>query len=333
MNRISEVRWGIIGCGDVTEKKSGPAFNKVDNSKLIAVMRRSKDKAKDYAKRHKVPLWYSDARELLGNSEINAVYIATPPNTHAKYAIMAAKAGKHIYVEKPMALNNDETVEMIETAKKHKVALYIAYYRRELEYFKKVKKIINSNIIGKPLFVNLKLFKSDTTGFNRENLPWRYRSEISGGGLFVDLGSHQLDILDYFFGRILSVNAIVENQANLYSVEDTLTVSFKFESGVIGNGMWSFIVPKFADEDSIEIIGERGRIKFSTFQFTPILLETQSNKEIFEYKRPEPIQESMIEKIVKNLISENRAVDNSEVSARATYIIQEILRDFYKKKC
>ncbi|UZJ63838.1 Gfo/Idh/MocA family oxidoreductase [Sphingobacterium sp. KU25419] len=83
----AHIKWGIIGCGDVTEKKSGPAFNKVSNSQLLAVMRRNGEKAADYARRHQVPLWYDDVNQILLNSEINAIYIATPPSSHLEYAI------------------------------------------------------------------------------------------------------------------------------------------------------------------------------------------------------------------------------------------------------
>ncbi|MCX6333190.1 MAG: Gfo/Idh/MocA family oxidoreductase, partial [Bacteroidia bacterium] len=81
------INWGIIGCGNVTEVKSGPAFNKVNNSRLIAVMRRDAVLAEDYASRHNVPKFYTDASKLINDPEINAVYIATPPSSHAEYAL------------------------------------------------------------------------------------------------------------------------------------------------------------------------------------------------------------------------------------------------------
>ncbi|RYY65433.1 MAG: Gfo/Idh/MocA family oxidoreductase, partial [Chitinophagaceae bacterium] len=101
---MDTIRWGIIGCGDVTEHKSGPAFNKVANSRLIAVMRRDAAKAKDYAERHGVPKYYSEAQLLIEDPDIDAIYIATPPDSHERYALAAIAAGKPVYVEKPMAL-------------------------------------------------------------------------------------------------------------------------------------------------------------------------------------------------------------------------------------
>ena len=99
------INWGIIGCGDVTEVKSGPAFNKVPGSRLIAVMRRDAEKAADYASRHQVDRWYANANALIQDPDVNAIYIATPPDVHEQYALAAIKAGKPVYVEKPMALN------------------------------------------------------------------------------------------------------------------------------------------------------------------------------------------------------------------------------------
>ena len=102
------VNWGIIGVGDVTEIKSGPAFYKVEHSNLVAVMRRNSEKAADYARRHNVTKWYGDAMELINDSQVDAVYIATPPDSHASYAIAAMLAGKPVYVEKPMARSHRE---------------------------------------------------------------------------------------------------------------------------------------------------------------------------------------------------------------------------------
>src|SRR4051812_2264086 len=114
---MKKINWGIIGCGDVTEIKSGPAFNKVPGSSLAAVMRRDAEKAKDYASRHNVSRWYSDPYELIADPEVNAVYVATPPSSHQEYAIAALKAGKPVYVEKPMSIDVSSCMNMVNTAR------------------------------------------------------------------------------------------------------------------------------------------------------------------------------------------------------------------------
>src|SRR4051812_47809361 len=114
---MKKIKWGIIGCGDVTEIKSGPAFNKINNSELVAVMRRNADKAADYARRHGVPKWYSDAQELINDPGINAIYIATPPQSHEAYTVQSLQAGKPVYVEKPMATDSAAAARMLAMAK------------------------------------------------------------------------------------------------------------------------------------------------------------------------------------------------------------------------
>jgi predicted dehydrogenase len=148
------INWGIIGCGNVTEVKSGPAFNKVKGSRLAAVMRRDAALAEDYARRHKVPKFYTNAMDLINDAEVNAIYVATPPGSHAEYGIAAIRAGKPVYIEKPMALNYKECLQINRASEKHDVPVFVAYYRRTLPGFLKVKNILEKGTIGKVLFAN-----------------------------------------------------------------------------------------------------------------------------------------------------------------------------------
>ena len=142
---MKKINWGIIGCGDVTELKSGPAFNKAKNSSLAAVMRRDAVKAKDYAQRHQVPTWYTDAALLINDPAVNAIYVATPPLSHEAYTIAALQAGKPVYVEKPMALNYKAALNMVDIAAKKNQKLVVAHYRREQPFFKKINQLIINN--------------------------------------------------------------------------------------------------------------------------------------------------------------------------------------------
>src|SRR5712692_5856338 len=191
------IRWGIIGCGDVTEVKSGPAFQRANNSSLVAVMRRTGDLARDYAQRHGVPRWYDNAEALINDSEVDAVYIATPPSSHKEYTLMSAAAGKPVYVEKPMALNFEECQTMIEACRKADVPLFVAYYRRALARFLKIKELVDNRAIGDARFVNITFYQPIASeDLNSQILPWRVIPEVAGGGRFVDLASHMLDFLD-----------------------------------------------------------------------------------------------------------------------------------------
>ena len=131
------IRWGIIGCGNVTEIKSGPAFNKVPGSKLVAVMRRDAEKARDYAHRHGVAKWYADADDLINDPEVNAVYIATPPSSHEAYAIRSLRAGKPVYLEKPMTTDAAAARRIESVARETGVKISIAHYRRAQPLFRK----------------------------------------------------------------------------------------------------------------------------------------------------------------------------------------------------
>jgi predicted dehydrogenase len=142
------IKWGIIGCGDVTEVKSGPAFNKVRDSSLVAVMRRDGAKAKDYAARHGVPAWYDDAYQLISDPEVNAIYVATPPSSHEEYVIAALRAGKPVYVEKPMSTQVEDCIRMRDVAASTGVKLTVAHYRRALPMFMKVKQLVDEHEVG-----------------------------------------------------------------------------------------------------------------------------------------------------------------------------------------
>ena len=245
---MDKIRWGIIGCGDVTEVKSGPAFQKIDNSDLIAVTSRNEHKAKDYAFRHNVSKWYSDPDLLIRDSEIDAVYIATPPDSHKQYTIKVAEAGKSVYVEKPMARCHQECLEMISSCRTNKVKLFTAYYRRSLPKFIKVKELIESGRLGDiRTILNLLYIPFKNLHTDSKNLPWRVKPEISGGGYFVDLASHTIDILQFILGSIIHTNGTAVNQANLYPAEDTVSANFIFEGGITGIGIWCFTTNNHQD--------------------------------------------------------------------------------------
>src|SRR5689334_14273937 len=178
------IRWGIIGCGDVTEVKSGPALQKARGSSLVAVMRRTGDLARDYAARHGVPRWYDDADALINDPEVDAVYVATPPSSHMDYVLRTAQAGKPVYVEKPMAREFSECRAMIEACRSANVPLFVAYYRRALPRFLKIKELIDSGTIGEVRSVIVTLLRPPQGNkVPRAPLPWRVPPGDAGGGL------------------------------------------------------------------------------------------------------------------------------------------------------
>lgn len=295
---MNEIKWGIIGCGDVTEVKSGPAFNKVPHSKLVAVMRRDAAKAEDYAKRHGVPKWYSNASDLINAPEVNAIYIATPPLQHEEYTIAALAAGKPVYVEKPMALNGQAAQNMANAAHQYGVKLVVAHYRRSQPLFLKIKSLLAANTIGEVRFVDLKMLQpkaSNIIANSEEN--WRINPAISGGGLFHDLAPHQLDLMLYYFGEVKQFNGLANKKDPTEPVEDLVTGHILFENGVVFNGLWCFSAPKNEQTDLCEIYGSKGKISFSIFgQFIKVNLNGEEESINFE---PLPhVEQPMIEQVV-----------------------------------
>jgi predicted dehydrogenase len=320
-----QIQWGIIGCGDVTEVKSGPAFNKIAGSRLVAVMRRNGEKARDYAMRHHVPKWYDNAASLINDPEVNAVYVATPPSSHMEYTLLAAAAGKPVYVEKPMALDYQECKQMIRACASQDVPLFVAYYRRCLPNFRKIKELLDTKAIGDIRFVQVQLFFPPMQP-DKDNLPWRVDPVISGGGLFYDLGSHQLDLLDYFFGPINSAKGQVTNQAGLYPAEDLVCASLSFSSGILGSGIWCFTVASKDRLDRGEIIGSKGKITFSFFDLdVPVTIETETGAQVLSFHMPEHVQQPLIQTIVEELQGTGKSPSTGSSAARTARVMDEIV--------
>lgn len=329
-----EVKWGVLGVGDVCEKKSAPAMQKVNGSQLKAVMRRNQAKAQDYAERHGVPTWYGDADALIKDPEVNAIYIATPPNAHLELTKKAAAAGKPVYVEKPMARNYQECKEMIKVCQAAEVPLFVAYYRRTLPNFLKVKELIEAGKIGTVRYVSITINQPRHPDMKEDKAAnWRIDPEVAGGGYFFDLGSHQLDYLDFLLGPIAEVNAVAGNQAGEYPAEDIVLANFRFESGVLGSGNWCFTTGESSKKDEIKIIGTAGEISFPCFWGTSVTLRKDGEKpREFTFDMPENIQYFLITSIVEELLGEgNSCPSTGETAARTNWVMEEMTKNYYKK--
>jgi predicted dehydrogenase len=319
------IRWGIVGCGDVTERKSGPAFQKARNSALVAVMRRDGALARGYAHRHGVPRWYDDAGALIADSEVDAVYIATPPASHASIAIACARAGKPAYVEKPMALDMAECEQMIGASRSAGLPLFVAYYRRALPRFVEVKRILERGAIGRPRFAEVRLTRpASPSERGSQALPWRLDPRVSGGGHFVDLGCHTLDLLAWLLGDVVDASGTAANLAGLYPAEDTVAASLRHASGAVTTGLWCFAASERRDTVTIE--GDAGTIMFSTFAQGTILVTTAGGTESLYIEHPDPIQLPLVQSAVDELNGEGRCPSTGETAARTTWVIDRILQ-------
>ncbi len=319
------VRWGIIGCGNVTEVKSGPGLQQASGSALVAVMRRDAAKARDYARRHGVPRWYDDAEALIADAEVDAVYIATPPDSHLHYTQRVAAAGKPVYVEKPMARTGTECQLMVQACADAGVPLFVAYYRRCLPLHEKVKSLLAAGAIGAPRFVTIR--HVGVFGPGADNGGWRVVPEIAGkGGLFHDLASHQLDLLDYLLGPIEPAAGVALNLGGHYACDDTVTAAWRHSGTAAGAGTWCFVAADGLPSESIEIVGTEGRLGFTAFSLDqPIQLQRGSNVETFAVAPPKHVQQPLIQSVVDALHGRGTCPSTGASALRTARVMDHIL--------
>ncbi len=318
------IRWGILGCGDVTEVKSGPGFQRARGSRLVAVMRRDAAKAADYARRHNVPRWYSDAQRLIDDPEVDAVYIATPPGAHLELALLVAAAGKPAYVEKPLARSFAECRRMIEAFDAARRKLFVAYYRRRLPRFVIAKELIDSGRLGDITAVNYQWCSPPPTNA----AIWRLSAEQAGAGLFLDLGSHTLDLLDFLLGELSEVRGSAGNLAGLCEVEDAVAMTFRSPCGALGAAQWNFAASH--RRDLIEITGRQARLVMTTFGNEPIsLIGADAAQETFDRPNPAHVQQPLIQSIVDDLSGEGTCPSTGHTAARTSRVMDQALEAYY----
>jgi predicted dehydrogenase len=322
------VRWGIIGCGDVTEVKSGPGFRRADGSALVAVMRRDRAKAADYAKRHAVPRWYDDADALINDREVDAVYVATPPGSHCEYALRVAAAGKSCYVEKPMARHHAECRRMIDVFERAKLPLFVAYYRRALPRFVRAKRLIDDGALGRVTGCRYRMSRL----YRPNPAPaWRLDAEQSGGGIFLDIGSHVLDLLDYLLGEFVEVGGTATT-TGATMVEDAVALHFRTSRGVVGSALWNFA--SSAMEERLEIDGTEGRLGCEVLGYSPLVITRNGGKESRTIDLPDPphIQQPLIQSVIDQLRGRGTCASTGTTAARTTAVMDTALASFYKSR-
>jgi len=327
IRQAGRVRWGILGCGDVTEVKSGPGFRLAEGSEVVAVMRRDGEKAADYARRHGVPRWYDDARALVADPEVDAIYVATPPGVHLDGARLAAAAGKPAYVEKPMARHTAECDAMLEEFQKAGLPLFVAYYRRCLPRYVRAAELLAAGGIGEVTGVCARLAQPPKPMLEGGDLPWRVDAAHSGGGLFLDLGSHTLDLLDHLLGPLEKVAGHAARRAKTGIVEDAVAMSFVTAGGVPGVANWDFGSALPVDE--VAIAGTSGRLVFSIFGPEPLRWEKPDGVEIFDLPHPPHVQQPLIQTVVDDLLGRGTCPSTGESARRTSAVMDAVLDSYY----
>lgn len=317
-------RWGILGCGDVAEKKGGPALYKAHGSELVAVMRRDREKAEAFAHRHGAKRAYDRVDDLLADNEVDAVYIATPPHLHAEQTMAAAKAGKRVLVEKPMAMSGAECDAMIAACRDAGVSLHVAYYRRFYPKFVAARQAIRDGEIGEVLGGRL-LLCAQSAGSG-----WRVQPEISGGGHFVDVGSHRIDMLLFLLDTdAAEIGGFAENRLRHHAAENDVAFVLRMESGpLISAGLHFHTRPS---QDTLEIYGSAGTLFLDPFDGETLrICRSDKREDTRQFPNPAPVHLPFVQALVdiynSGASSPGAEHVTGEEGAKTTRIMDAVLR-------
>lgn len=319
------LRWGVIGCGNVAEKKSVPAYKNTKGFHVEMVMRRNTKKAEDYARRHQIANWSDNADEVINNPNIDAIYIATPPDTHKYYALKVAEAGKPCCIEKPMAPTYGESLEIYKAFQTKNIPLFIAYYRRSLPRFLQIKQWLDHGLIGEVRHIHWQKTKTPNNIDLSGEYNWRTDTNIARGGYFDDLASHGLDLFVFLLGNIKDAGGFGTNQLGLYSAFDTVTANWMHEGGITGSGSWNFGTHHRLDK--VEILGSKGRIQFAVLDEAPIELENAFGHQLLNIEHPEHIQQYHVENIKQHLLGKAEHPSTGKTGLHISWVMEQILKD------
>ena len=324
---MNTIRWGILGCGDVAEKKGGPALYGAEGSELVAVMRRDRAKAEDFARRHGAKRAYDREEDLLADPEVDAVYIATPPHLHCAQAIRAAEAGKRVLVEKPMALDAEECDAMIDACHEAGVSLHVAYYRRFYPKFVAAKRLLDEGAVGRVLGARLQMCAHSTGG------GWRIDPAVSGGGHFLDVGSHRLDMLAHLLGDVAEVHGFAENLPARHAAENDVVLAVRFAPGVLASAAFHFETRP--PRDVLEVYGTEGTLAFDPFDGESFAVRTAAGEATHTYPAPAPVHLPFVQALVHGYLGKTPPAAphvTGEQGRIATCVMDAALAEFRRRK-
>lgn len=258
------ISWGILGAGAIADRQMAPAIDLAHNQRLVAVMRRDGARARAFAAKHGATRAYDTVEALLADGQVNAVYVATPPDTHAEYTNLAAEQGKHVLCEKPMALDVVQAQRMMDTCQANGVQLMICYYQRFNARHQQIKRLLDAGTVGQVTAARV----SFTSYYPPQPGSWHHDPRISGGGPLMDLAPHCVDLLRYLCGPVIGVSAMVDTLASRAAVEDTATLLLRLENGAqaVITTHWSTANYDPERLNRIEIYGTQGTILAAPIQ-------------------------------------------------------------------
>jgi predicted dehydrogenase len=318
---MGKIRWGLIGCGDIAQKCVAPAMRDLPNCEPLAVSRADFSLAREFAMRFGFRRWYKTWQELVSDDEIDAVYVATPVNLHCEQTICAAEHGKHVLCEKPMAMNVEQCDKMLAACKSNSVTLGISYYRHFYPVINRLKEILASGEIGKPVFAEIRTFEFFNPDPN-DKRSWFVRKDIAGGGPMFDSGSHRLEVLVNLFGTVRSVKGSFSNIAFKREVEDTCTGLITFESGLHAVVTTSHIPVQ--RQDTLEIFGSDGYINVPSLNNGIFTLTKNQQSRTESHPRASNVHLPLIENFTNALLSNTQPAVTGEIGKAVASIEQQI---------
>ena len=272
--------WGVIGCGDVVEHKSGPSIAAAERSRMAIAMRRDAAAARDFARRHGVAQWTDDAGAVIGSNEVDVVYVATPPSSHLRYVRAAAAAGKHVLVEKPMALNESEARLMVEACAEAGVELFVAYYRRFQPHVLRMRELLAAGAIGRPAHGSADIAVGDVARRIAAGArAWRSDPAVAGGGWFVDMASHRIDLLVWLLGAVDDATGVAACYQPDLAVEQSAVAALRMRCGALCSVSADFHSGR--DADRFAVHGERGTLAADPLDGHVVTLDTAGATEEF----------------------------------------------------
>jgi predicted dehydrogenase len=321
---MADVRWGLIGCGDIARKRVAPALRDSEGSRLVSVSRARAELAEEFAKAFEAKQWYADWREQVRDPGIDAVYVATPVSLHAEQTVAAAEAGKHVLCEKPMALDAEACGRMIAACKANNVRLGVAYYRRFYPVVKRIAEMLEWDEIGRVVVAQIDAFES----FNPK--PWEPRAwlvdpEQSGGGPMMDFGSHRIEVLLNLLGPVADVTGFVDRVRFERKVEDTAIAVFRMESGARAQ----LTVTHAAAEplDSLDIYGTAGSLHVESLNRGDLRIVGPFGDRLEQH----PPHANLHQPLVEDFILALRKMREPAVSGETGREVQRLLDEIYRQ--
>ena len=254
---MEKIRWGVIGCGGIADRRTIPGMMLADNAELVAVMDTNKEIAEKVADKYGAKYSFDNEDELLALNEIDAVYIATPVFCHKDQCVKAAKAKKHILLEKPMGLTVAESKEIAGFCEKEGVKLGVGFMMRFHSYHRKMKELISEGKLGEIVSARAQF----TCWYPEMENCWRQKRKLSGGGAMMDMGIHCIDLIRYITGlEVATASGMIGNQIFKYDIEDAGAAVYKMNSGALCIVDANFNIPDAAAKCKLEIYGTKGSI-------------------------------------------------------------------------